>query len=684
MSETTKPELRNLMASENVSDVHSDRLGESLQQSSPSWFRRVGVSIPLLVIPIVYAILLAAMVYLHGKTQSSFGDAVLEILSVASTLWPILFAAVLGPVLKTVALFQAERGSTLGSLEFLLTSQTTASALKNFVTMGWIGSWAIVVLTAWSLSPLGGQAALRSLHRHQNPVSMQKPAAYYLGNNRSDIYQHYFDGTGGVNSASSPSLSLIYDMTTVLSASFSTQDTLVSHANSSSPNYHDAIVGLGGKLEASRSGRRDLWRNIRIPFIELLPEYRSDDPHAWIPVPDDEIVPYASLIGLPIRNGSSEGPGNSTMKVHSRYMTLSCGKAFNGTEMVSNGSRALWLHDTSSKYALTGQFIDQASTNGLRNIWLDFPNNSVTAEHLDGPLPFAPRSKLQLIMGGSCWYQITAQESQRTPMIQACDISTSYIDMEVTCNRPAVDAGLVCQADRVRHAPSYPIKGNLTAFSNGESPKQILIELTYMGASQDPEESTVLETYLRDPPGLFRRSPGVYTNSDYRTTTDLGCFTAVPTEILERRLATALNTIIMSSYPLDVLVGGKGLVFEHWQNTTALWKEFKRDIYVLSKPWFAMTMLSTVVLMICAIANIIIRQRIKAPDILDSITGLTRDSQFIDLPQIGSGRSGSDQLATIKNVKVRIGDIYPEREVGRIALTTELNSPELRWNRSYS
>lgn len=55
-------------------------------------------------------VLLAMMVSLHGKKQSSFGDTVLEVLSVASSLWPILFAAVLGPLLKSIALFRAERG----------------------------------------------------------------------------------------------------------------------------------------------------------------------------------------------------------------------------------------------------------------------------------------------------------------------------------------------------------------------------------------------------------------------------------------------------------------------------------------------------------------------------------------------------------------------------------------------
>ncbi|GKU11576.1 unnamed protein product [Fusarium langsethiae] len=259
--------------------------------------------------------------------------------------------------------------------------------------------------------------------------------------------------------------------------------------------------------------------------------------------------------------------------------------------------------------------------------------------------------------------------------------------MEVACKRLAVDADLVCQADGVRHAPSYPINGNWAPLSNFRLPQSILMELTYMGASQHIAEPTVLEMYLRDPLGLFQRVRGGYIK-DYDAMNKLGCFASLPSEVMEKRLATALNTIVVSSHDMNLLTGGKGRNFEvgqeHWQDTTALWTEFDRDIYALNKPWFVTTILSTVILIICAVANIVIRQRIKAPEFLDHITGLTRDSIFIDLPQDGSGKSGPDGLATIQNVKVRIGDVYHRREVERIALTTEMNSRKLRWGRSYS
>ncbi|KAF5229748.1 hypothetical protein FANTH_14085 [Fusarium anthophilum] len=663
MDETTRLELKSLISgtgsrvSGNASTLHSAGIGESLRQSSPSWSRRVGLAVLLLLIPIAYSVILALMAYLHGKKQSSFGDTVLEVLSVASTLWPILFAAVLGPLLKTMALFRAERGSTLGSIEFLLTSQTTASALKNILTMGWIGSWAIGVIAIWSLSPLGGQAALRSLGLQQNPISTKTPATYYLGNNRSQIFPYYRDGAS-VFFGASAGTSLISDMRTILSTSFSTQDILVSHANTSSPHYNDTIADLGG--------------------------YNGEDPHAWVSVPEDEIVPYASLIGLPIRGGSFERPGNSSMTAHFHYQTLSCGNAFNGSEWVRNDSTALWYHDTKSSVPLRYQYMGEAAPNmGYPNIWFDFPNTSTLAEHFSATFDMEPQSKLQLVMGGMC----TDAAYDNTEMLRLCDISTSYIDMQIGCSRATVDADLVCQAKKARHAPSYPVKGNLTALSSLRLSLGILRELPFTGVSHHVAEPSTLEMYLRDPLGVFQRSLGGYKN-DTETTNVLGCFASLPPKIIEKRLATVLNTITMSTYEENVLTGGKGLSLDgrpvRWQNTTATWAEFDRDIYKLNMPWFITTILSTIVLMICAIANIIVRQRIKAPDFLDSVAGLTRDSPFVDVPQDGSGKSGSDRLETIKNVKVRISDVNPDEEVGKIALTTELNGPKLRWERIYA
>lgn len=51
---------------------------------------------------------------LKNKEESASGMAVMQVVNVASTVWPLAFAAVVGPMAKTLALYQAERGTTLG------------------------------------------------------------------------------------------------------------------------------------------------------------------------------------------------------------------------------------------------------------------------------------------------------------------------------------------------------------------------------------------------------------------------------------------------------------------------------------------------------------------------------------------------------------------------------------------
>jgi hypothetical protein len=67
--------------------------------------------------------------------------------------------------------------------------------------------------------------------------------------------------------------------------------------------------------------KRDLWRNVRIPFLHMLSGYdktRSD----WTTVPKDMISDYSSLIGIPIRGFPATWEGNTTFTIQTNYQTL--------------------------------------------------------------------------------------------------------------------------------------------------------------------------------------------------------------------------------------------------------------------------------------------------------------------------------------------------------------------------
>lgn len=90
---------------------------------------------------------------------------------------------------------------------------------------------------------------------------------------------------------------------------------------------------------------------------------------------------------------------------------------------------------------------------------------------------------------------------------------------------------------------------------------------------------------------------------------------------------------------------------------------------------------------ICAIFTIVTSALTRAPDLFSGVSALTRDSVFITtLPSRGSSLSCSERARILKDVWVRIQDVKPGDEVGRIAFSDqrELGAEAgLRWDRKY-
>jgi hypothetical protein len=116
----------------------------------------------------------------------------------------------------------------------------------------------------WSLSPIGGQGALRALSLGENAMSHEYPIMSYPKNNLSA-----FEG-GPFNSGASGGASLINQFRAPIGAVFSTQDIALLHSSNASQAFESTVQRLGGMQEAIKSTQRDLWRNVRIPFLHTL------------------------------------------------------------------------------------------------------------------------------------------------------------------------------------------------------------------------------------------------------------------------------------------------------------------------------------------------------------------------------------------------------------------------------
>ncbi|KAM5522360.1 hypothetical protein FOXYSP1_16251 [Fusarium oxysporum f. sp. phaseoli] len=666
-----------------------------LGKSSPPRILRIGTPALLLVVPLAYIVLLGIVASLHNKKKSSFGESMLEALQLAATLWPISFAAVIGPFLKTLALFSAERGTTLGSLEFLLTGQTTVSTLKNLFALRIIRIWTLSIVALWCLSPLGGQAVVRSLGSGTNTQTINIPAAHYFSQIPLMAVNDYsstgLEGdinafNGGVRTSSQ-----INAFRRTVLAALSASEILLSHANTSSPQFENVVKKLGGTPRAVRLGQQDQWRNVRIPFMEYLPDYDDGNPTAWTPVPSNQIVPYSSFMGVPIRGGSFSREGNSTMVLQSRYQILKCGEEFDGRSWLppqdsKEKPKVFWHRmDSKSYQSLSAQqsLLNPHVNLGTQpNIWLDLVNDNLTWPHL---YPYRnqlePESYLQMVVGGTC----PAVRGQETLALRVCNVSTSNVDATVNCTRSGDFGDLECRTTQVRRTKEPRFSSNLTDLSDASVTQGILFEMPFTTASYTRREPSSLESFIYDPLTTYS---GI---DDSLWSFFPGCFTNVSRAHFEGRLSTALNTFLMAAYNSTVLTGADGTTLsgrnDLWHNTTATWTEFAEKQYTMNAAWFCVSAISTLILLACTIANIVIRQIIVAPDFLESIDGLTRDSPYIkitgDSPYTGSGVSAGDRLLVTKKIRVQIQDVQPDMDLGKIALTTEVRDAKLHQMRIY-
>jgi hypothetical protein len=640
-------------------------------------------------------VLLGIVASLHNKKKSSFGENTLEALQLAATLWPISFAAVIGPFLKTLALFSAERGSTLGSLEFLLTGQTTVATFKNLFTLRLIRIWTLGVAALWCLSPVGGQAVVRSLGSRANSQTTNIPAMHYFSQTPL-LATTYYSSTnlqGDLNAlyGGTGTMSLVGAFRRTVLAAFSASDILLSHANSSSPQFENVVKKLGGTPQAVRLGQQDQWRNVRIPFMEYLPDYNDENPTAWTLVPSNDIVPYSSFMGVPIRGGSFPREGNSSMVLQSRYQILKCGEEFDGRSWLppkdsEKRSKVLWHRmNTTSYRSLSDQ---QSPMNGYSNLgshpnmWLDLVNDNLTSYHIY-PVrnPLKPASYIQMVVGGTC----PEGAGQETPILRVCSVGTSNVDATVNCTRSGDFGDLECQTTQIRRTKDPKFSSNLTDLSVASLAQAILFEMPFTMASYTMLRPSDLERFIYDPLTMYSDI------DDPVWPYFAGCFTNISRTRFEGRLSTALNTFLMATYNSTVLTGADGTTLsgrnDMWHNTTATWTEFTEKQYTMNVAWFCVSVISTLILLACTIANIVIRHIIVAPDFLESIDGLTRDSPYIRITDeslyAGSGVSAGDRLLITKKIRVQIQDVQPEMDVGKIALTTEVRDAKLDRKRAY-
>ncbi|UPK95611.1 hypothetical protein LCI18_006546 [Fusarium solani-melongenae] len=607
--------------------------------------------VPQLVIPVPF---------LDYQPISSYGDGVLEGIGLASTFWPIAFSAVLGALIRTIALFKAERGTKLGTLEVLLSSQTLVSALKSPFVVRIFTFWTLVLGFIWVISPAGGQAAYRtvrltSLIETTTHDLMYSPAA--------DIGLPFNRILWASSSNLGTQLGGVYAM---FGAAISASNAIAQASNGSSPKFDAAMRGLGGVDTAIVAARMDLWQNVRIPEITVLPGYDSQDPYRWLQVPTDRLVTYESLVGVPVRGIPQETPGNISFQLSTTYATLECSPWFNTTTWREETPDALLLHKAVNS-SITNEKRIGNYVNGFQQIYMDTPSpltgfNFSTRNHTSqGPI-----TQGSLVFG-------TKGKST------ICDIGHIYVDVEVQCQREQRLGQMVCRSDKIRHSPAQPVPfpdNQMITKINQTDPGApaagyFIAFLPWIASSYHSGNRSPLENYLADP------ARGI--EGDAVALTDE--YTRLPLKVFAQRLAMVMNTALCISYDMPSILGFTDLNITESAALTGMEPKYGSTtgifstatvVYRVQHKWMGLYIVSLVVMSICAVATIVLRLLIRAPDFLTSVAGLTRDSPYINVPPGGSTLDGEERSRLLRNRRLKIVDVHPERDVGHIAFADDI------------
>lgn len=85
----------------------------------------------------MYKVLGVAVVTLNGKPTegSAFGSKVKFAMNLSPTVFPIVFAAIIGRSMKMIARYMAEKGTKIATLELLMASQSVWGTIESQLLM---------------------------------------------------------------------------------------------------------------------------------------------------------------------------------------------------------------------------------------------------------------------------------------------------------------------------------------------------------------------------------------------------------------------------------------------------------------------------------------------------------------------------------------------------------------------
>ncbi|KAI2702119.1 hypothetical protein DTO012A7_930 [Penicillium roqueforti] len=560
----------------------------------------------------------------------SMGSKLFEVSQYAPTVFPVLFAAIAGSSIKSIASWriQTTGGATIGLVEQCLGSQNITGAILTQIRLRAVNFVAVFTILLWCLSPLGSQASLRVISivpsYPGNPVELTTLSTF-----TPYQYGYHQMATEAITSVANP-------MTASLAA---------------------------GRILATRN--QDLWGNIRPPVIENL----ETNSTGWMNAPQNDNLTYASLVGMPVIG--LPGSGNTSFTLSGSYLSVSC-PVFDTIHTLN------FTNFTGSSAPSPGNGDDCSWTSAWGGYQFMIAISEPCSYSLNASMT-RTRNARKLVW--ESWDRGYAGAiDDRSPITRAiCDITTTYVDSNVTCESSGgIQSTNTCNLSSVRRSVDEShFHKNWTVFDlnlpgDPELPKSYNYGLL--------DILTTLYPYVEQNGGL---QPLIgYFIDPYNPVVDffgenlMSPKTTTP-KVFGTRLSQIFNSMLYLGISPSAFTGSvnmtkitqKGSQIKNTPVKFMAKNTHLQNIVKCDRPWLAVLIVSSVVIFCFALVGAYLHLITIAPDLLGSISVVLLQNKIEGI--VGSSTWSSDEWSkNTRDTKLWLGDVQPETDVGCLALTT--------------
>ncbi|OIW25465.1 hypothetical protein CONLIGDRAFT_648490 [Coniochaeta ligniaria NRRL 30616] len=589
-----------------------------------------------IILPLLFLLLGLFIILMNGKSITSSWGSLQDVIKVAISAWPIVFAAVVAQVFKAWATYKVERGIKLMELEQLIGSNSFGSAVKQPFLLRRLDLLTLLLLVVWCLSPLGSQALQRTYTIGPAVINTTMPVLYLdmTVSNRffslTNLAQLNHQGT--LNDVMQK-MSNFYLATFLPPAAW--QYDLEDNWNHPKPIWLDSEKAITAPGTTSHYG---------IPLIMTNSIFSAQDVQ-------------------------TTAPGDSNLRYERTYfnMTAAYFDFQCGDWSVVNGS---YFNET---VGLPEGIMWQASLSGTAH-YLFYSDDANPQSDIMTMQYNRMKFGSTITQGSAAVVGADALPTSGNDSLHSlidCSFKQKFIDFPVECYQDSGSQTGVAEC-------TYAYDGDSGNWGVYETPPGNLKNTSganlFTGFDSSFAQNTapfhIDNNIVTTPNEVYL---GLYDQEDKFDKYSFNLSSLSTPAEFSRRMSYLFNTWMDLGNSVAYVTYTKQSDIKQGEedqfitvNATHVYTD--GQVYFISVGWVVGYFLCAGLLLVAGTLSVIVESMTVAPDILGYVSTVARNSKYLQLPKTNSAMNGGERARVLGQTKVMMQDVKAKADVGRIAL----------------